>query len=172
MLTQRVVLAAAALSVLAGCAATPPSPRLLLRYEQALETIDLDALVARAGSSPVAVVDLGRTAWISHHLAVVRDAESPHYHRFHDLTVAVLRGEGVIDIEGRKLAMHAGDVAHVNRGVRHYFRNTGKGNAVAFVTFAPPFDGRDTVTAEVPPAEAGAESPPQKKSWWRFWGNP
>lgn len=165
MLKPRAWLATAALSMLAGCAAAPPSPRLLLRYDKSLETEDLNALVARAGAGPVAVVDLGRTAWISHHVAVVREAESPHYHRFHDLTVLVLRGEGVIDIEGKRLALRAGDVAHVNRGVRHYFRNTGKEAAVAFVTFAPPFDGRDTVTAEAPPsAEPSAESPAKKPS--------
>lgn len=168
---QQRLLAAAALSILAGCAAQPANPRILLRYEKGLEINELSTLVDRAGSGPVGVVDLGRTAWISYHVAVVRDAEAPHYHRFHDLTVFVLRGDGVIDIEGKKIAMHAGDVAHVNRGARHYFRNAGKDAAVAFVTFSPPFDGRDTVTAEIPPAEEAAESAP-KKSWWRFWGGP
>jgi hypothetical protein len=64
----------------------------------------------------------------------------------------------------------------VQRGVRHYFRNTGKDLAASFVTFSPPFDGRDTVTAEVP-AEAAPEAapaspapPPKPKSWWHFWG--
>ena len=153
---------------LAGCAAGSANPRFNLRYEKGMEATDLDALIRRAGPGPVSVIDLGRTAWVSHHLAVVRDAEAPHYHRFHDLTVVVMRGDGVIDIDGKRYALRSGDVVHVQRGVRHFFRNTGSGPAVSFVTFSPPFDGRDTVTAEIPATEQAPEPP--KKSWWHFWG--
>jgi mannose-6-phosphate isomerase-like protein (cupin superfamily) len=133
---------------------------LILRYEKGLETRDLNSLVQQAGPGPVAVIELGRTAWVSHHLAVVREAETPQYHRFHDLTVIVLRGEGVIDLEGKRFAMRPGDVVHIHRGVRHFFRNGGKDAAATFMTFSPPFDGRDTVTAEAPAAE---QSPPPAK---------
>ena len=150
-----------------GCAVTAPNPRLTLRYEKGLDATDLSSLIERAGPGPVAVLELGRTAWVSHHLAVVREAEVPHYHRFHDLTVVVLRGEGVMDLEGKRFPMKSGDVVHIQRGVRHFFRNTGREPSAAFVTFSPPFDGRDTVTAEVPPAEQAPA--PAKKSWWR-WG--
>jgi len=149
--------------LLAGCStattASRPDSLFAMGYEKGVEAFDLDSLVARAAPGPVAVVDLGRTAWVSHHLAIVREEEKPHYHRFHDLTVVVLRGEGIMDIEGRRVALKAGDVAYVERGVRHYFRNTGKDVAAAFVTFSPPFDGRDTVTAE-PPAESAPEKAP------------
>ena len=154
--------------LLGGCALEAPNPRFTLRYEKGMDATDLKALMSRAGPGPVSVIDLGRTAWVSHHLAVVREAEVPHYHRFHDLTVVVMRGEGVIDIEGKRYAMKSGDVVHVQRGVRHFFRNTGSGPAASFVTFSPPFDGRDTVTAELPATEQAPE--PTKKSWWRFWG--
>jgi mannose-6-phosphate isomerase-like protein (cupin superfamily) len=149
----------AALVLLAGCSSRPPSSKILLRYDKPAEPEDLQSLVSRAGSEPVSVANLGRTAWVSHHLAVVREGEVPHYHRFHDLTVVVLRGEGVIDIEGRKYELKAGDVVHVNRGVRHFFRNTGKDVAVSFVTFSPPFDGRDTITADTPPESGSAAAP-------------
>jgi len=166
--------------VLVGCStaatAPHPDPLLAMRYDKGVEAYDLDSLVARAAPGPVAVVDLGRTAWVSHHVAIVREGEQPHYHRFHDLTVVVLRGEGIMDIEGRRVALKAGDVAYVQRGVRHYFRNTGKDLAAAFVTFSPPFDGRDMVIAEVP-AEAAPPTaptspapPPSQKSWWHWWG--
>jgi len=168
MSTNRLAIAVAALALVAGCGGLQASnPRLTLRYEKGLESTDLSTLVGRAGPGPAAVLELGRTAWVSHHLAVVREGEVPHYHRFHDLTVVVLRGEGVEDIEGKRFEMKAGDVAHIQRGVRHFFRNTGREPAVAFVTFSPPFDGRDTVTAELPAAEQPSE--PAKKSWWRFW---
>jgi mannose-6-phosphate isomerase-like protein (cupin superfamily) len=147
----------AAVLALAGCgSAPPPNPRLMFRYDKNLEVSDLNSLIQRAGPGPVAALDLGHTAWVSHHLAVIRDAEVAHYHRFHDLTVVILRGEGVMDIEGRKYEMKRGDVLVVNRGVRHFFRNTGDDLCAAFVTFSPPFDGRDTVTAE---DVRGAEPP-------------
>ncbi len=152
-LKNRILLDLLALALVAGCSAETTNPRLILRYEKGLDVRDLNSLVQQAGPGPIAVIELGRTAWVSEHLAVVREAETPHYHRFHDITVFVLRGEGVMDLEGKRFTMRAGDVAHVYRGVRHFFRNTGKDAAVAFVTFSPPFDGRDTVSADAPAAE-------------------
>jgi mannose-6-phosphate isomerase-like protein (cupin superfamily) len=166
MLKSRVMLAVTALALVVGCGAERPNQRLILRYEKGLDFRDLDSYLRQAGPGPVAVIDLGRNAWVSHHLVVVREAETPHYHRFHDLTVFMLRGEGVITLEGKRFMMRAGDVAYVHRGVRHFFRNTGTDPAVAFVTLSPPFDGRDTVTAEEPSAEpptapAKSGSPPE-----------
>jgi mannose-6-phosphate isomerase-like protein (cupin superfamily) len=153
----------------AGCAMSPANPRLLLRYESGLQVTDVAALASRAGPGDASIVDLGRSAWVSEHVAVVRTAEKPHYHRFHDLTVSMLRGEGVLTVDQKRLAMKAGDVAHIHRGVNHFFRNTGSEPAVTFVVFSPPFDGRDTVTAEVPAgAKPQAEAP--KRSWWQLWG--
>ncbi len=171
MLKSRFTFAVVGLALLAGCVAKPSNPRVLLQYEKGMDGGRLSDLVGRAGAGPVAAVDLGRTAWVSHHLAVVRDSEVPHYHRFHDLTITVLSGQGVMDVDGKKYPLEAGDVVHVNRGLRHYFKNTGKEPAAAFVVFSPPFDGRDTVTAEVPADEAKPAEPPAKKSWWRFWGD-
>jgi mannose-6-phosphate isomerase-like protein (cupin superfamily) len=168
MSKKRLLLVSLAVACSAGCATTAANPKLALRYDKGLEINDLSSLMRRAGPGPVVILDLGRTAWVSEHLAVVREGEVPHYHRFHDLTVSVLRGEGVMDVEGRRFAVTAGDVVHINRGVRHYFRNTGKEPAASFVVFSPPFDGRDTVTAEVP----AAEQPPaeERRPWWRLWG--
>jgi quercetin dioxygenase-like cupin family protein len=99
----------------------------------------------------------------------VRTEEKPHYHRFHDLTVTVIRGEGVLNVGTRAIRMKEGDVAHVHRGTAHFFRNTGKEPAAAFVVFSPPFDGRDTVSAkdagEAAVEEAAAK--PKKSGW--FW---
>jgi mannose-6-phosphate isomerase-like protein (cupin superfamily) len=169
MANDRMWLGLVAAVLLGGCALQPANPRFTLRYEKGMDATDLNALMSRAGPGPVSVIDLGRTAWVSHHLAVVREAEVPHYHRFHDLTVVVMRGEGMIDIDGKRYALRTGDVVHVQRGVRHFFRNTGSSPAASFVTFSPPFDGRDTVTAEIPATEQTPEPP--KKSWWRFWGS-
>jgi mannose-6-phosphate isomerase-like protein (cupin superfamily) len=163
-MSRKFVLAAL---VFAACSSSTANPRLALRYEKDLQQLDAASFAARATDKDVQVFDLGRTAWVSHHVAVVRTAESPHYHRFHDLTVTVLSGEGALDLEGRKIPMKAGDVAHVNRGIRHYFRNGGKSPAVAFVVFSPPYDGRDTVTADLPEVKAPVETP-KKRWWWPF----
>jgi mannose-6-phosphate isomerase-like protein (cupin superfamily) len=161
------LIVAVSMLALAGCATAPPNPRIMLQYGKSLDASNLSSLVERAGGGGVTALELGRTAWVSHHLAVVRDAEVPHYHRFHDMAVVVLRGEGVMDIEGRKYAMSPGDVIFVNRGVRHFFRNTAKDLSAAFVTFSPPFDRRDTVTADIPetgqPKSPAAENPPAAK---------
>jgi mannose-6-phosphate isomerase-like protein (cupin superfamily) len=168
MRNRRSLLAGVALASLLemGCAATAANPRLSLRYEKGLETFDVASLTGRAAPGDVAITNLGSTAWVSQHVAVVRTAEKPHYHRFHDLTVMVLRGEGILNLEQKRIPMKAGDVAHVNRGVPHFFRNTGSGPAVAFVMFSPPFDGRDTVTGEIP--EEKAVAPEKKHRWWPF----
>ena len=149
--------------LLAGCATARPDPRLTMRYEKGIDVMDLDSLVQRAGAGPVSVIDLGRTAWVSHHVAFVREGEEPHYHRFHDLTVVVLRGEGTMDMEGKRFAMKPGDVIQIPRNVRHHFLNTGQDIAAAFVIFSPPFDGRDTVTADVPEQATPEPTPPPKQ---------
>ncbi|MGH7819166.1 MAG: cupin domain-containing protein [Candidatus Binatia bacterium] len=170
MSRNRTVAVAIATLMIGGCAATSPNPRFALRYEKGWQKEDLRGLVARAGAGEVEVVKLGNTAWVSHHVAVVRTEERPHYHRFHDLTVSMLQGEGVLNVDQRQIEMKEGDVAHVNRGTLHFFRNTGKEPAVAFVVFSPPFDGRDTVSAK---EEAQTPPPPpekkKKKSGWLPW---
>ena len=160
-----VVLLAAAFA--AGCSVSSANPTISLRYDKGLDSSDLASLMRRAGPGPVGTVDLGHTAWVSEHIAVIREGEPPHYHRFHDITITLLRGEGVMDVEGKRFVMKAGDIVHVNRGVRHYFRNTAKEPAATFVVFSPPFDGRDMVTAEVPAEEQPKAEP--ATPWYRFW---
>ncbi len=165
MRTRRALAGIAALALVTGCTASAANPRLSLRYEKGWDATDVATLVGRAAPGDVGVVNLGSTAWVSHHIVVVRTEETPHYHRFHDLTVAVLRGEGILNVEQRKISLKAGDVVHINRGTPHFFRNTGSEPSVAFVVFSPPFDGRDTVAAET---KEEKKQSPKKKSWWPF----
>lgn len=82
-------------------------------------------------------------------------AEEPHVHARHDLTVVLLRGHGVLVVEGRRYALTSGDVVHVLRGRVHAFAP--QGNAVALAIFTPPLDGIDYVPAGAmrnPPADA------------------
>lgn len=180
MTIVRIGLALVVLVTGVGCSTPRPNPLLAMRYEKGWEKKDLDSLIRRSGVRAVHVTTLGNTAWISHHVAVVRTEEKPHYHRFHDMTVTVLRGEGVLNVDTRAIRMKEGDVAHIHRGTPHFFRNTGETPAAAFVVFSPPFDGRDVVTArkdsgrggEVAPDEEDGDPAPSKekpeKSGW-FW---
>ncbi|MGH7860029.1 MAG: cupin domain-containing protein, partial [Candidatus Binatia bacterium] len=162
-----IVIGTVALAFSAACAAPAGNPRFALRYEKGWEKEDLRALVGRAGSGEVEVLKLGNTAWVSHHVAIVRTEERPHYHRFHDLTVSLLQGEGILNVDQRQIEMKEGDVAHINRGTPHFFRNSGKNPAVSFVIFSPPFDGRDTVSAKEEPKKAPEKE--KKKSDWLPW---
>ena len=170
VLTVRIAAALGAAAMFAGCGAAPANTMFAMRYEKGWEKTDLDRLISRGGQREVSVTTLGNTAWVSHHVAVVRTEEKPHYHRFHDLTVTVLRGEGVLNVGTRAIRMKPGDVAHVHRGTPHFFRNTGEEPAAAFVVFSPPFDGRDTVTAKEEKKDGAGEGAgkPKKKSGW-FW---
>jgi quercetin dioxygenase-like cupin family protein len=66
-----------------------------------------------------------------------RAAEHPHIHQSHDLTVVLLRGQGVLRVDDREHRMRAGDVAHIGRGHTHWFRPTGRDAALSAVVFSP-----------------------------------
>jgi quercetin dioxygenase-like cupin family protein len=86
-----------------------------------------------------------RTPGASVHVVQVRGSERPHRHAQHDLIVQVLRGEGVLTLEGARITMRAGDAAVVERGSVHWFASAPGTTAVALVTFAPPLDAPDSV---------------------------
>ena len=98
-----------------------------------------------AASDTISALPLGGTDSLSFHLIQIRDRERPHLHATHDLVVTLLRGQGHLYIRGRAHAMRAGDVGVVPRETAHYFVNSGCTPAAAFVTFTPPYDGKDQV---------------------------
>jgi quercetin dioxygenase-like cupin family protein len=100
------------------------------------------------GDQELRVDEIGRTPSASYHLAQVRGAERPHRHMRHDLTVAVLRGRGELALGDQRVALAAGDVAVVPRGVVHWFRNTGQGSALALITITPAADEPDVEPPE------------------------
>ena len=132
---------------LAGCAAAPP-PHL---FVPAVGDSGLTAILAAhplpAGGN-ISALPLQSTEAASYHLIQVRDHELPHVHATHDLAVTVLRGTGRLFIRGEPHDMRPGDVAVVPRATPHYFVNSGAEPAVAFVTFAPPYDGTDQVPTQ------------------------
>ena len=108
----------------------------------------LDAFVAAhplAAGQPLRADEVGRTPAASWHVVQVATAETPHRHRLHDLAVFVLRGEGVLTLDGRSIPLGAGDAALVARDRVHWFARRGPQTAVALVVFTPALDAPDVV---------------------------
>ena len=87
-----------------------------------------------------------RSRSASWHVVQVQGAETPHRHRTHDLTVLVLRGGGVLTLDGQATPMHAGDAAIIPRDRVHWFTRSGDEPAVALAVFTPPLDAPDSVS--------------------------
>ena len=143
----RSCLAAIGSLILSSCTASP-SPNLLLPSPTGvtLQSVDeLRAIHPIPEGQNILPLKLGQTESLSYHLIQIRDREAPHIHQNHDLVVTLLHGQGDLHQAGTALAMRAGDTAVVPKGVPHYFVNTGDQPAAAFVTFTPPYDGKDNV---------------------------
>lgn len=81
----------------------------------------------------------------SAHVVQLRKAEKPHIHAAHDLRVVIIRGRGTMVIARKKIAAGVGSVFEISRGTPHYFVNEGPVPGAAFVTFTPPYDGKDMI---------------------------
>ena len=140
------------LCLLSGC--TPSvTPYVFLQYGKELRSVDLAKVIAENPLGPnenIKVTTLGQGQGVSHHLAQIRDRESPHMHKAHDATVMLVRGRGYLVMDTRRITLTAGDIAHIPRGVPHYYVNTDLEPTAVFIVFAPPFDGKDNVPAKMP----------------------
>ena len=108
----------------------------------------LDAFVAShpvPAGQPVRADEIGRTPAASWHVVQIVTAEPPHRHRLHDLAVFLLRGEGVLTLDGRSIPLRAGDAALVARDRVHWFARRGPQAAVTLVVFTPALDAPDVV---------------------------
>jgi mannose-6-phosphate isomerase-like protein (cupin superfamily) len=143
------------LSILAGLLGCTPglSPYLFLQYGKELRPVDLAKVIAENPLGPnenIKLTTLGQSQSASHHVVQIRERESPHLHKAHDATVMVVRGRGYLVMDTRRINLTAGDITHIPRGVPHYYVNTDLEPSVAFIVFAPPFDGKDNVPAKMP----------------------
>jgi mannose-6-phosphate isomerase-like protein (cupin superfamily) len=64
-------------------------------------------------------------------------AHALHAHAGMDKVYSVVEGEGVFLLEGRELAMRAGDLLVAPEGVPHGVRNTGRGRLLVLAILAP-----------------------------------
>ena len=130
-----------------------PAPRVSLQYGTELKQADISKVLADnplGASENIKITTLGQGPGVSHHLVQVRDREKPHLHKFHDGTVIMIRGQGYLMMENRRIDLSASDIVYIPRGAVHYFVNTAGLPSVAFVVFSPPFDGKDTVPVDKP----------------------
>ena len=83
------------------------------------------------------------TLFMSSHLMVGLNAFEPgqshalHAHAGMDKVYSVVEGEGVFLLEGRELAMRAGDLLVAPEGVPHGVKNTGPGRLLVLAILAP-----------------------------------
>lgn len=125
-----------------------PAPRVSLQYGTELKQAEIAQVLAAnplGASENIKITTLGHGPTVSHHLVQVRDREKPHLHKLHDGTVIMMKGQGYLMMENRRIDLSTSDIVYIPRGAVHYFVNTASEPSVAFVVFAPPFDGKDTV---------------------------
>ncbi len=143
-------LAFVVLSLIIACS---PAPRIFLQYGTELKQIELEKVLVEnslGANENIKMTTLGQGQGASHHVVQIRDREKPHLHKLHDGTVVMVKGNGYLMMEKRRIDLSLGDIVYIPRGAVHYFVNTGSEPAVAFVVFAPPFDGQDTVPVDHP----------------------
>lgn len=107
------------------------------------ETPDAQDWSVEDRSKPIAIRHLYRSAGYSTHLIRIQDAEKPHVHDRHDLTVTLLTGRMVLHFDQRDVTLVPGDVVVIPLGRPHWAENVAEDASVAFVSFAPGFDGKD-----------------------------
>jgi len=112
---------------------------------------NLEERLAESPLAPGAALrsdELHRGSEASLHLVQVRDAVAPHYHRDHDETVYVIRGEALFTLAGEEMALRPGTLLHVPRRLVHSVRVLGAEPCAVLSLFTPPFDGKDRIFVE------------------------
>lgn len=135
------------LGIASACA---PGPRFFLQYGASLAEFEMNRVLAQnplPATANIKVTTLGQGRTVSHHLVQIRDRESPHIHKDHDLTVTVLRGQGYLMLGTTRIDLTVGDVVFIPSGTIHNFVNTDNQPSVALAMFSPPFDGKDNIPA-------------------------
>jgi mannose-6-phosphate isomerase-like protein (cupin superfamily) len=150
MRSRRALTGALALSLvwLAAAPASAPAPTVDVLLGSERVRIPLAALAERVTLSPdqeFRVVELGRDADTSHHVAAIRGAEKPHRHDHHDQLVVIARGHGMMRVGDQTLPVGEGSILYVPRGTVHAFTNQSGAPAVSYLVYTPPYDGVDRI---------------------------
>jgi len=148
--------ARAAIALLALLAAAPacrpapqsaPAPVLNLAFPAYVEEplASLAARVPLTEDQDFRVEELGRSEHTSHHVGAIRTGEQLHRHDHHDQLVVLVRGHGTMRIGEEIRPIEQGSITFLPRGVPHAFTNGGVEPAIAYLVYAPPYDGKDRV---------------------------
>lgn len=93
----------------------------------------------------VGIEELSRGETASAAIVQIRKHQGLHYHKDHDVIVILLRGQGTLTVDDRKLEVRPGSIVTIPRGTAHSFLNQSQETAVAYAMFTPAFDGTDVV---------------------------
>ena len=94
-------------------------------------------------SKNISVRHLAHTEYSSSHLIRIQGAEKPHFHDYHDLTVTIVSGKSIIHFANHEVLLEQGDVVSIPKGIYHWAENIDSEATVVFVTFSPPYRGKD-----------------------------
>ncbi|MFI5316825.1 MAG: cupin domain-containing protein, partial [Myxococcota bacterium] len=145
MIRSALLTSLAGVSLLAAAPLEPAKPVLDALFPSGRITQPLDALLAAhplEKGKDFEVIELGRDAGASHHLAWIVDREQPHRHDTHDLFVVILRGYGTMRIGAETRPVGEGSILYVPRATPHAFTNLSGAPAAAYAIYSPPFDGK------------------------------
>ena len=93
----------------------------------------------------ISIEEISRGETASAAIIQIRTVEPLHVHMDHDVTVILLKGEGLLRVGGRNLELRPGSIVTIPRGAAHSFANKSQEPAVAYAMFNPAFDGKDFV---------------------------
>ncbi len=131
------------------------------------EVLNIEEILAQnplGKDENVKILLLSESQWASNHFVQVRNGEvfNTHFHKKHDKTIYIKKGEGIAILNGTRYFVKPGTVLQVPNNTRYKFNNTGDDVYVALSVFTPPFDGTDItyikeIEIEKPKSEAVKE---------------
>ncbi|MEK7866890.1 MAG: cupin domain-containing protein [Planctomycetota bacterium] len=68
-----------------------------------------------------------------------------HCHADHGEAIRIVRGSGMMIVDGRASAVGPGSYFVIPAGQDHGFKNSGSGVCIAITGYEPPFDGQDRI---------------------------
>jgi mannose-6-phosphate isomerase-like protein (cupin superfamily) len=111
---------------------------------------------------PAVLRNLRRSPEASFHLLRVRTEQATREHKGSELLLMTMAGDLTVDVSGKAVTLHPGDVLEVPRATPYALRNAGESASVAYLVYTPALAADDTHVTSAP---ASSES-----AWkWNLW---
>lgn len=112
------------------------------------EVLDIEDILAKnplKDDENVKISLISETKFASTHFVQVRKKAEikPHFHKKHDKTISIKKGNGIAILNGIRYFVKPGTVLQVPSKTRYKFINTGDELFVSLAVYTPPFDGKD-----------------------------